>query len=152
MNIFNREIIRKWKDKYDSMTKKERDEFIGFIIFFSLMLFWWIYIDFYTVYKNQYMIKKNQQVTKALITLFDDETRRGGADNSICYFFVNKTTEYIGRRHQSSFGKLRQDIVNKYAYVVYNGDDPDYNFLLLFKEDFETYNLPYPDSIFTIQK
>jgi hypothetical protein len=47
---------------------------------------------------------------------------------------------------------LRNTFQNKYFPIVFSGNHPGYNDMLILPEDYERYNLRYPDSLIWIKE
>lgn len=48
--------------------------------------------------------------------------------------------------------RLGQSLVNKKLVVIYSCNDPNDHWLLLYKSDFDKFNISYPDSLLWLKK
>jgi hypothetical protein len=67
----------------------------------------------------------------------------------IKYSFVYNKTSYENSKgaKELNYSDVRQFLINREFPLILLPENPDNNELLIFKHDFQKYNLPYPDSL-----
>lgn len=95
--------------------------------------------------KNSFKILKEQGVITMGI-IYDWDITAKGAVSYKYKFKVNGKTYYDSMSsYKSNFNS--NNLVNKEYPVIYRIDNPDYNSILCFHEDYKRFNLQIPDSI-----
>lgn len=81
----------------------------------------------------------NPMLTKGCVMR---ECKGSKGRNYIIYTVAIHDKYYLNKYHTR-----RTDLKGHCFPVVYARDNPDYNVMLIYKSDYEYYNIPYPDSL-----
>jgi hypothetical protein len=88
-------------------------------------------------------------------TVIDDKVRGRGrpGDRDIFYKYSVSGKDYIGRTAYPNTAKAWAKLVQGRTFnVAYNPNDTDRSRILITRNDFAYFNLPYPDSLLWIEK
>lgn len=79
-------------------------------------------------------------------TFVDFKYEKGKPIIGVYSFQVNNLF-YQSHNADGRYRKLQHELIGKKFPVIYNVDDPNLNYILVFPSDFEAFNLGYPDSL-----
>ena len=116
---------------------------IGFILLFVYL------ISHLNNKRNVQMISKSPSFSIATINSFRYE--KGKALLAEYYFNVNGKT-FKNAKGDGRFEKIGKFILNRSFPVIYNSNDPDKSAMLIFRSDFEKFNLAFPDSLVWVER
>ena len=121
--------------------ERKRVNFIGGLIFASIFAY-----SFFKYNSDIKALKSKMLFSKGIVK----KTKIGKSNYFIIYDFNYLTKSYS--EHKSIFGIVSFSDANKFLVgksfpLIISEEDPENNDLLIFKEDFEKYNLVYPDSL-----
>jgi hypothetical protein len=67
--------------------------------------------------------------------------------NSVCYAFQINDVAFTNCRQYHLSGSLEDRLIGIYIPIIYDSAEPQVNQILLYKSDFQTYQIDYPDSL-----
>ena len=95
------------------------------------------------------VLMKRRKLSTARI---DHISQQGGKyKQSVCYTFQVEQQTYQDCRQYHLSGALEEKLVGVYVPVLYDSVNPSLNQILLYKGDYQTYKLGYPDSLHWIE-
>jgi len=118
---------------------KVKDSVLGIIIISIIVL-----VAINKRKKNKKEIQADMQFTSGKI-MKSSMSHRGGVKIEYIYYYNN--IEYQDEETMGIYSGLKDVFPNKYFPVVFSGSQPQINQMLILPEDFDRYNLKYPDSL-----
>jgi len=72
--------------------------------------------------------------------------------NTVCYIYFVNNKSYNDSKQYVISGALESRLLDVTIPILYDKTNPKINHLLLFKSDFQSYNMNYPDSLKWIEE
>jgi hypothetical protein len=115
---------------------------VGFILVFAY------FISYLNNTRNVQVITKSPSFSIARITSFRYE--KGKALLAEYNFDVNGKS-FTSAKGDGRFEKIGNFILHRSFPVIYNSIDPNKSAVLIFKSDFEKFNIAFPDSLMWVE-
>ena len=122
-------------------------------IFTNKSVFAWIFIAVVFLLLKVYSLSTKNKYRKSILAapsftsgkIYDLKTSRSGLVAS--YTYDIKGRFYYSKHMDGRYDHLGIEILKHYFPVIYNEKHPEKNQILVFPNDFESFNLPFPDSL-----
>ena len=94
--------------------------------------------------KRKTLLERGKVVTGKIFEINDQGSKY---KKSICYTFQVEKRIFTNCEQYTLSGILEGNLIGIYAPVIYDSTNPGLNKILLYKGDFQSYKLNYPDSL-----
>ena len=94
--------------------------------------------------KRKTLLERGKVVTGKIFEINDQGSKY---KKSICYTFQVEKKIFTNCEQYTLSGILEGNLIGIYAPVIYDSTNPGLNKILLYKGDFQSYKLNYPDSL-----
>jgi hypothetical protein len=94
--------------------------------------------------KRKALLERGKVVTGKIFEINDQGSKY---KKSICYTFQVEKRIFTNCEEYTLSGNLESKLIGIYAPVIYDSTNPGLNTLILYKGDFQSYKLNYPDSL-----
>ena len=112
-----------------------------------IFLFFLIFIIVKVLYKGNQLKKYGIVITGKIVLITKNNNVKGGGGSSIKYNYSYDNSDYIDfSANSGTLNDYENDFINKFFPVLLNPKTKE-SVILIFKDDFEEYNVPFPDSL-----